>query len=84
MELGSHSEDQLDQLIVRAESEIGVWRVVEMAAIVEKRRRRSHLADGYGRSWIGQRLGLMSLIRPPVICVGRRLVSWRLPMWSNR
>jgi hypothetical protein len=47
MELGSYSEDQLDQLIVRAESEIGVWRVVEMAAIAEKRRRRSHLADGY-------------------------------------
>ncbi|HYJ25626.1 MAG TPA: DUF222 domain-containing protein [Acidimicrobiia bacterium] len=47
MELGSYSEDQLDQLIVRAESEVGAWRVVEMAAIAEKRRRRSHLADGY-------------------------------------
>jgi hypothetical protein len=47
MELGSYSEDQLDQLIVKAESEIGVWRVVEMGAIAEKRRRKSHLADGY-------------------------------------
>jgi HNH endonuclease/Domain of unknown function (DUF222) len=47
MELGSYSEDQLDQLIVKAESEIGTWRVVEMAAIAEKRRRKSHLADGY-------------------------------------
>ena len=47
MELGSYSEDQLDQLLIRAESEIGAWRVVEMAVVAEKRRRRSHLADGY-------------------------------------
>ena len=47
MELGSYSEDQLDQLLIRAESEIGTWRVVEMAVVAEKRRRRSHLADGY-------------------------------------
>ncbi|MGH8949482.1 MAG: hypothetical protein ACRDXF_11540, partial [Acidimicrobiia bacterium] len=47
MELGSYSEDQLDQLLVRAESEIGTWRAVEMAVIVEKKRRKSHLADGY-------------------------------------
>jgi hypothetical protein len=47
MELGSYSEDQLDQLLVRAESEIGVWRIVEMSVVAEKRRRKSHLQDGY-------------------------------------
>ena len=47
MELGSYSEDRLDQLIVRAESEIASWRLVEMAAIAEKRRRKSHFQDGY-------------------------------------
>jgi hypothetical protein len=47
MELGSYSEDRLDQLLVRAESEIGVWRTVEMAVVAEKRRRKSHLQDGY-------------------------------------
>ncbi|HEX2405409.1 MAG TPA: DUF222 domain-containing protein [Acidimicrobiia bacterium] len=47
MELGSCSEDQLDQLLVRAESEIGTWRVVQMAVVAEKKRRKSHLQDGY-------------------------------------
>jgi Domain of unknown function (DUF222) len=47
MELGSYSEDRLDQLLVRAESEIGSWRLVEMAVVAEKRRRKSHLEDGY-------------------------------------
>ena len=47
MELGNCSEDQLDQLLVRAEAEVGTWRAVEMAVIVEKRRRKSHVEDGY-------------------------------------
>jgi Domain of unknown function (DUF222)/HNH endonuclease len=47
MELGSYSEDQLDQMLVRAESEIGVWRTVEMAVVAEKKHRRSHFQDGY-------------------------------------
>jgi hypothetical protein len=47
MELGSYSEDQLDQLIAGGERQISSIRLVQMAAIVEKRRRRSHLADGY-------------------------------------
>jgi hypothetical protein len=47
MELGSYSEDQLDQLLIQAESEIGGWRTVEMAVVAEKRRRKSHLQDGY-------------------------------------
>jgi hypothetical protein len=37
MELGSYSEDQLDQLLIQAESEIGVWRTVEMAVVAEKK-----------------------------------------------
>jgi len=46
MELGSYSEDQLDQLLIRAESEIGVWRAVEMAVVAEKKHRKSHPQDG--------------------------------------
>ena len=46
MELGSYSEDRLDQLIAGGEREIATIRLLQMAAIVEKRRRRSHLADG--------------------------------------
>lgn len=47
MELGSYSEDQLDHLLIQAESEIGVWRTVEMAVVAEKKHRKSHLQDGY-------------------------------------
>jgi hypothetical protein len=47
MEWETFSEDQLDQLLVRAESEIGQWRAVQMAVVAEKRRRRSHLQDGF-------------------------------------
>ena len=47
MELGSYSEDQLDQLIAGGERQIASIRLVQMAAIAEKRRRKSHLADGY-------------------------------------
>jgi len=47
MELGSYSEDRLDQLIAGGEREIGTIRLLQMAAIAEKRRRKSHLLDGY-------------------------------------
>ena len=47
MELGSYSEDRLDQIIGGSELEIGRIRSVQMAAISEKRRRKSHLVDGY-------------------------------------
>ncbi len=47
MGLGVYSEDRLDEILVRAEAEIGQWRAVEMAVVAEKRRRESHLADGY-------------------------------------
>jgi Domain of unknown function (DUF222)/HNH endonuclease len=47
MELGSYSEDQLDELIAGGERQISSIRLVQMAAIVEKRRRKSHLQDGH-------------------------------------
>lgn len=47
MELGSHSEDRLDQITAGGELEIGRIRLAQMAAISEKRRRKSHLHDGY-------------------------------------
>ncbi len=47
MDWGSLSEDQIDRLIVDGEREIGVWRMVQMAAIGENERRKSHQADDY-------------------------------------
>jgi hypothetical protein len=47
MEWESLTDDQLDQLLVRAESEIGQWRAVEMGVVAEKRRRQSHRQDGF-------------------------------------
>jgi hypothetical protein len=45
--LGEYSEDRLDQLIVAGEREIGRIRAVQMAVVAEKKRRRSHLLDGF-------------------------------------
>ncbi|MGH8942306.1 MAG: DUF222 domain-containing protein [Acidimicrobiia bacterium] len=47
----------MDQLLVSAEAEIATWRAVEMAVAVEKRRRRSHLLDGYRSivDWVAAR-----------------------------
>ncbi|MDP9493972.1 MAG: hypothetical protein M3P87_01925 [Actinomycetota bacterium] len=47
MDWGSLTEDQLDRIIAQSEQEIAGWRVVEMAAIREKRARQSHDADGW-------------------------------------
>lgn len=57
MEWERLSEDQLDQIITRSESEISSWRAVEMAAIAEKRSRRSHIEDGYRSivDWVAAR-----------------------------
>ncbi|HEX9761860.1 MAG TPA: HNH endonuclease signature motif containing protein [Acidimicrobiia bacterium] len=57
MEWERLSEDQLDRMIVRSESEIASWRAVEMAAITEKRSRRSHHVDGYRSivDWVAAR-----------------------------
>jgi hypothetical protein len=42
MELGDYSEDGLDQLLVRAEAEIGSWRAVQMAVVAQA---SSHVAS---------------------------------------
>jgi hypothetical protein len=57
MELGSYSEDRLDQIIAGGELEIGRIRLLQMAAIAEKRRRKAHLTDGYRSivDWTGAR-----------------------------
>jgi hypothetical protein len=57
MELGEYSEDQLDRILIEAESEIGSWRAVQMAVVAEKRRRRSHLVDGFRSivDWVAAR-----------------------------
>jgi hypothetical protein len=51
------TEDQIDELIVHAESEISAWRAQEMAAISEKRSRQTHHADGYRSiiDWVAAR-----------------------------
>ncbi|MET0567104.1 MAG: hypothetical protein ABW021_11735 [Acidimicrobiia bacterium] len=63
MELGSCSEDRLDQIISGGELEIGRIRLLQMAAISEKRRRKSHLQDGYRSmvDWMAARVCPMSL-----------------------
>ncbi|HLF43924.1 MAG TPA: DUF222 domain-containing protein [Acidimicrobiia bacterium] len=57
MDWGSLTEDQLDRIIAQSEQEIAGWRVVEMAAIREKRARQSHHADGYRSivDWVAAR-----------------------------
>jgi hypothetical protein len=57
MDWGRLTEDQLDQLIVSTESEIAALRAVEMAAIAEKRTRRTHIQDGYRSivDWVAAR-----------------------------
>ncbi len=47
MKWGELTDDQLDQVIVRSEAGQARLRALEMAAIAEKRRRKSHLQDGY-------------------------------------
>lgn len=51
------TDDQLDQVIVESESSQAKLRAVEMAAIAEKRRRKSHLQDGYRSivDWVAAR-----------------------------
>ena len=83
MELGSYSEDQLDQLLLVGSGRSPRSVLLEMAAIAEKRRRKSHLAMAIGRSWIGLRLGRMCLIRRPAHVLDGFPVWRRLPMWPN-
>jgi hypothetical protein len=57
MEMGVLTEDQLDELIAGGERQIATVRMVQMAAIREKQRRRSHLEDGYRSivDWVAAR-----------------------------
>lgn len=57
MDLGEFTEDQLDQLLIRAESEVAGWRSIEMAVVAEKKRRQSYNADGYRSivDWVAAR-----------------------------
>ena len=79
MELGSYSEDQLDQLLIRAESEIGVWRAVEMAVVAEKKHRKSHPQDGC-RSIVDWLAAPADVSQETLeACAGPRAVSRRHP-----
>ena len=57
MKWGELTDDQLDQVVVQSEAGQARMRAVEMAAIAEKRRRKSHLGDGYRSivDWVAAR-----------------------------
>jgi hypothetical protein len=77
MDWGSCSEDQLDELIVRSEAEIAGWRMVQMGAIAEKKRRRSHHADGYRSivDWVSARADISHETARSLCWTGSRLVA---------
>ena len=47
MDWGSFTEDHLDQIVAGGERDIASIRMMQMGAMAEKKRRGSHLADGY-------------------------------------
>lgn len=57
MRWGELTDDQLDQVIVEAEAGVAGLRVIEMAAIAEKRSRKAHVLDGYRSivDWVAAR-----------------------------
>lgn len=57
MEWGDFTDDQLDEAILRAEAGVARLRAMEMAAIAEKKARKSHLQDGYRSivDWVAAR-----------------------------
>ena len=57
MEWGDFTDDQLDRIIIESESSVAGLRAIEMAAIAEKRRRNTHLQDGYRSivDWVAAR-----------------------------
>jgi hypothetical protein len=57
MKWGSFTEDQLDRIIAVGEREIASIRMMQMAAVAEKRRRRSHRMDGFRSivDWVAAR-----------------------------
>ena len=57
MEWGDFTDDQLDEVIVRAEEGVARLRAMEMAAIAEKKARKTHVHDGYRSivDWVAAR-----------------------------
>jgi hypothetical protein len=57
MEWGDFTDDQLDEVIVRAEEGVARLRAMEMAAIAVKKARRTHIHDGYRSivDWVAAR-----------------------------
>ncbi len=57
MEWGNFTDDELDEVIVRTEEGVAQLRAMEMAAIAEKRARKTHLQDGYRSivDWVAAR-----------------------------
>jgi hypothetical protein len=75
MDWGKLTEDQLDELIVRAEGEIASWRAVQMAAVGEKRSRGSHRADGHRSivEWVAARADVSQETARRICWTGSRL-----------
>ncbi|MGH8871403.1 MAG: hypothetical protein ACRDWS_05465, partial [Acidimicrobiia bacterium] len=65
----------MDRLIADAERGIGVWRAVQMAAISEKKHRKSYRADGYRSmvDWVAARADVSHETARRVCWTGSRL-----------
>jgi hypothetical protein len=57
MEWGDFTDDDLDEVIVRAEEGVARLRAIELAAIAEKKARKTHIHDGYRSivDWVAAR-----------------------------
>ncbi len=77
MEWERLTEDQLDELIVDAERSVARLRAVEMAAIAEKRRRGTHLEDGYRSmiDWVAARADIAHRSARRLVWTASRLAS---------
>ena len=75
MDWGKLTEDQVDDMIVRADGEIASWRAVQIAAVGEKRSRDSHRADGYRSivEWVAARADVSSETARRICWTGSRL-----------
>jgi len=75
MDWGKLTEDQVDDMIVRADGEIASWRAVQIAAVGEKRSRDSHRADGYRSivEWVAARADVSSETAHRICWTGSRL-----------
>ena len=77
MDWGKLTEDQLDEMIVRAAGEIASWRAVQLAAVGEKRSRGSHRADGYRSivEWVAARADVSQETARRICWTGSRLAE---------